>query len=76
MDYEDPERDEPEISPPGRRAQVGGGIAVFLGVLLLLFLPSGRPGAALDLQGMARIFVVIGVLLFAVGTWARWYYSD
>lgn len=76
MDYEDPERDEPGKNPPGLRAQVGGGIAAFLGLLLLLFFPSGRPGAVLDLQGMARIFLVVGVLLFAVGTLARWYYPD
>ena len=49
---------------------------MFLGLLLLLFFPSGKPGGALDLQSMARIFVVIGVLLFAVGTFARWYYPD
>lgn len=68
--------DEPELTsnPPGRRAQVGGGIAVFLGVLLLLFFPSVRPGAALDLHGMAKIFLVVGALLFTVGTFARWYY--
>jgi hypothetical protein len=49
---------------------------VFLGVLLLVCFPSGRPGAALDLQGMARIFMAIGLLLFAAGTFARCYYPD
>jgi hypothetical protein len=76
VDHGDPERDGVSSNRPGRRAQVGGGIAVFLGVLLLLFFPSRRLGAALDLQGMARIFVVVGVLLFGVGTFARWYYPD
>ena len=76
MDYEDPEEGDSGNSPPGLRAQVGGGIAAFLGLLLLVFFPSGRAGAALDLQGMAKIFLVVGVVLFAVGTLARWYYPD
>lgn len=76
MGYEDPARDEPGNSRSGLRAQVGGGISAFLGLLLLLFFPAGGPGAALDLQGMARIFLVVAVLLFEIGTLARWYYPD
>ena len=57
----------------GRKAQVGGGLAVFLGVLLLVFFPSVPPGSGLDLHQMARVFLVIGVLLFAAGSFIRWY---
>jgi hypothetical protein len=58
----------------GRRAQVGGGLAAFIGVLLLLFTPSVPPGAPLELHKMALTFIVIGVVAVAVGTLARWYY--
>jgi hypothetical protein len=60
----------------GRKPQVGGGLAVFIGVLQLLFFPSVPPGAPLNLHQMAIIFILIGVLLIAVGTFARWYYLD
>lgn len=60
----------------GRKLQVGGGLAVFLGVLLLLFSPSVPSGALLNLHQMATIFIIIGVLLIVVGTFARWHYLD
>jgi hypothetical protein len=31
------------------------------------------PGAALDLHQMAKLFIVIGVLLIAGATFARWF---
>jgi len=49
---------------------------VFLGVLLLLFSPSVPSGALLNLHQMATIFIIIGVLLIVVGTFARWHYLD
>jgi hypothetical protein len=69
------------VKPPwdqgiGRRSQIGGGLAVFIGLLLLLFTPSAPPGAPLDLHRMAIAFIVVGVLLAAIGTLARWYYLD
>jgi hypothetical protein len=45
-------------------------------VLLLLFFPSVPPGAPLNLHQMAIIFILIGVPLIGVGTFARWYYLD
>jgi uncharacterized membrane protein YczE len=60
----------------GRKPQVGGGLAVFIGVLLLLFFPSVPLGAPLNLHQMAIIFILIGASLIAVGTFARLYYLD
>ncbi len=59
----------------GRKPQVGGAIAVFLGVLLLTFIPA-VPAARPDIHQMARIFIGIGILLIAVGTFSRWYFLD
>jgi hypothetical protein len=58
----------------GRKAQVGGGVAAFVGVLLLVATPSTAPGAPIDLHRMAAIFIAIGAFLFAAGTFGRWYY--
>ena len=58
--------------PVGLKAQVGGGIAIFLGVLLLVFLPVKPPGPGLDLHQMAKVFIGIGVFLLAAGTVGRW----
>jgi len=43
-------------------------------VLLLLFFPSVSSTAQLNLHQMATIFIIIGVLLIAIGTFARWHY--
>jgi hypothetical protein len=59
-------------SPLGRRAQIGGALAIFIGVLLLVFGPGPSPGSPLNLHQMARIFVGIGAFCLAVGTLARW----
>jgi hypothetical protein len=59
--------------PPGMKAQVGGGLAVLLGLLLLVFFPEQPSGATPDLHSMARISIGIGVLLIAAGSAARWY---
>ena len=55
----------------GRKAQAGGGIAVFLGVLLLFSLPHVEPGSPVNLRPMADLFIGIGAVLIAVGTLAR-----
>jgi hypothetical protein len=56
----------------GRRAQIGGAIAVFIGVLLLLFGPGSTPGIPLNPHGLAWLFVGIGLFLVIAGTVARW----
>ena len=59
----------------GRRSQVGGGIAVFIGLLLLLATPPSPP-AAVNTHQMAMIFIAVGVFGIVAGTLARWYYLD
>ena len=59
----------------GRKPQVGGAIAVFLGVLLLTFVPA-VPAARPDIHQMAKVFIGVGILLIAVGTFSRWYFLD
>jgi hypothetical protein len=60
----------------GRKPQVGGCLAVFLGILLLVFLPPASPGSQLNPHQMAIVFIVIGALLIAAGTLARWLYLN
>jgi hypothetical protein len=60
----------------GRRSQVGGGIAAFIGLLLLVATPPAPPGAAVNVHQMAMIFIAVGVFGVVVGTLARWYYLD
>lgn len=76
MDPEESESNRLAESRLGRRTQVGGGLVVFIGVLLLLFLPPAPPGIPLDLHPMAKLFIAIGVLLVAAGTFARWYFLE
>jgi uncharacterized membrane protein YczE len=59
----------------GRKPQIGGGIAVFIGVLLLAFVPA-VPQARPDIHQMAWIFIAIGISLIAVGTFSRWYFLN
>jgi hypothetical protein len=74
----DPESESLKLAKSrlGRRPQIGGGLAVFLGVLLLVATPPAPPGAPVDVHQMAIISIVVGVFLIAVGTLARWYYLD
>ena len=58
----------------GRRSQIGGALAIFLGVLLLVATPAATQDAPVNVHQMATILVVIGVLALAAGTFARWYY--
>ncbi len=58
----------------GRRSQVGGALAIFLGALLLLATPRAAPGAPVDIHQMAIVFVAIGIFAAAAGALARWYY--
>jgi len=66
----------PAAARLGRKAQVGGGLAAFVGILLLVVTPSAPPGAPVRIQQMAETFIAIGVALAAVGTFARWYYMN
>jgi hypothetical protein len=58
-------------SKVGRKAQVGGGIATLMGVLLLVFGPSATPGGPLNPHQMAYVFIGLGIFLVVVGTIAR-----
>jgi hypothetical protein len=58
-------------NPVGMRTQVGGGLAIFIGVLLLVFLPPAAANAPINLHPMARLFIEIGSFLLVVGTLAR-----
>jgi hypothetical protein len=60
----------------GRRAQIGGFIAVFIGVLLLVFGPSPAPGIPLDPHKLDYLFIGIGLFLLVVGAIARWLLLD
>jgi hypothetical protein len=80
MDRGDPDTEESDSerlarSRLGWKAQVGGGLAVFIGILLLAFVPA-VPAGKPDIHQMAKIFIGIGLLLFAVGSFSRWYFLD
>jgi hypothetical protein len=74
----DPESESLKLAKSrlGRRTQIGGGLGIFLGMLLLVATPPAPPGAPMDIHQMAMVFIVVGVFLAAVGTFARWYYLD
>ena len=56
---------------PGRRAQVGGALAVGIGILLLLFLPHPAPDSPVDAHRIGWAFIAVGVFCLAAGTIAR-----
>jgi hypothetical protein len=59
---------------PGRRSQIGGGLAVFIGMVWLVAVPSGPPGAQVDIHKAGWIFLMVGIFGLAVGTLGRWLY--
>jgi hypothetical protein len=63
-------------NPLGRKAQVGGLIAMLLGFLLFVVLPKSVPGTPLDPHQMAKVFLGFGVFLLVGGTLARWWFLD
>src|ERR1700722_9973377 len=57
----------------GRKAQIGGSLAAFIGILLIVATRSAPANAPIDVHRMAATFIAIGVGLAATGTFARWY---
>jgi hypothetical protein len=64
------------VNPVGLRPQVGGGLAIFIGVLLFAFYPNVQAGAPINLHQMARLFIGIGVFLVVADTIARLFSVD
>ena len=60
----------------GRKAQVGGALAVLIGILLLFFGPPKAPGVPLDPHQMDYAFIALGIFLLLVGTIARMFLLD
>jgi len=56
---------------PGRRAQVGGTLAVGIGIMLLIFLPHATSDSPVDVHRIGWAFVGVGVFCPAAGTIAR-----
>ncbi len=56
---------------PGRRAQIGGLLALGIGLLLLVVLPKPAPGAPIDVHRISYAFIAVGVFCIAVGTIGR-----
>jgi hypothetical protein len=55
----------------GMKAQVGGGLAIFVGVMLLVFASVRTPGPGLDIHEMAKVFIGFGIFLLLAGTMGR-----
>jgi hypothetical protein len=71
MDPDVPDSTGSAPSNLGRRAQIGGALAAFIGLLLLVFGPTATPGVPLDPHRLAYLFIGFGVLLIVIGTIAR-----
>jgi hypothetical protein len=62
--------------PVGLKSQVGGGVAMFVGMLLFVFFPNVPPDASINLHQMAQLFIVLGGFAFGFGTLVRAYGLD
>ena len=71
MSIGDPTPRLPTSAPVGSKALTGGAIAIFIGILLLVFGPSPTPGAPLNPHQMAYAFLGAGIFLLFVGFLAR-----
>ena len=76
MNPEDSESTRIARGRVGRKAQVGGALAVLIGILLLLFGPTKAPGVPLDPHQMDCAFIGLGIFLLLVGTIARMFLLD
>jgi hypothetical protein len=56
---------------PGRRLQVGGGLATGIGILLLIFLHAPPPGSPVDIHKIGWAFLTVGIFGVAAGTIGR-----
>ncbi len=56
---------------PGRKLQIGGALALALGVILLIALHAPRPGSPVDIHPIGWAFVVVGAFCLAAGTIGR-----
>jgi len=56
---------------PGIRAQVGGALAIGLGILMLIFLPHLAPGSPVDVHRIGWAFLGVGIFCLVAGTIAR-----
>jgi hypothetical protein len=63
-------------NPVGLRSQVGGGLAVFIGLVLFAFYPNIPADAAVNLHQMAGLFIGVGLLALAAGTIARIFFAE
>lgn len=55
---------------PGRRPQIGGGLAAFIGIVWLVGVKPAPPGALVDAHKIAWAFLVVGILGLVAGTLA------
>ena len=56
---------------PGRRMQIGGVLALGIGLLLLIFLPVPPPGSPVDVRRISYAFIAVGVIGVVGGTIGR-----
>jgi len=56
---------------PGRRLQVGGALALGIGILLLIFVPHSAPGSHVDRHNIGWAFIVVGIFGLLTGTIGR-----
>jgi len=59
---------------PGRRSQIGGLLAAFIGIVWLIEIPSEPPGAPVDIHKAGWAFLLIGIFGLVAGTVGRWFY--
>ena len=74
MHPEDPKDLALAKSRLARKPQVGGALAALIGLLLLFSTPAAKPGDPINLHQLATIFLGVGIGLFLVGTFVRWFY--
>ena len=58
---------------PGRRAQIGGALAAFIGVVWLVFVPSAPADSPVDIHRAGWAFLVVGIFGLVFGTLGRWF---